>query len=410
MDFKEKLTNYAKIATKIGINVQKNQVIVIRTNVDAIDFARLIAKEAYDAGASEVATIISDNYLTRLDYEFMSDDAIEYERKWKLDMMLDYAQRGAGFISISAPNPTLLEGIDPERIARINSNTSKLMKPYMKYTMNDINTWCICAVPSASWAKKVFPDLNEDEGIKELWNLIFKVCKADTKDPIAAWEKQKEYFKEKSELLNKKQYKKLRYVSKKGTDLTIELPKNHIWVGGSSLSKSNIEFIANIPTEEIFTAPKKDGVNGIVYSTKPLNYYGALIEDFYLEFKDGKCINLDAKKNKDVLQNLINTDEGASMLGEVALVPHDSAISNTNKLFYMTLFDENASCHLALGKAYPTNIKGGEDLSDEDLKKSEINDSQIHVDFMIGDESLNIFAYDEENNETLLFENGNWAV
>ena len=408
MNFKDKLRNYAKVVIERGINVQKGMPLVINTSTEAMDFVRLLTELAYERGASEVIVRIRDDECDRMSAMMMSEEAIKHAPEWKLDMMLDFAERKAGFLSVAAPNPSLMKDVDPERIKLMRSVSANLMKPFQKYTMNDINPWCVVAVPSKAWADKVLPDVAEEKRIEELWDLIFKIVRVDGADPDKAWDEFENTIQEKAKYLNEMQFDKLHYSSKLGTDLTIEMPKNHLWIGGSSMSETGVRFTANIPTEEIFSAPKRDGVNGIVYATKPLSLSGKLVENFSLRFENGKCVEVKAEKNQKLLEDLIATDENACMLGEVALVQNDSPISNSKKLFYSTLFDENASCHLAFGAAYPTCVDGGAAMSEEELLKNGINDSKIHVDFMIGDETTEIIGY-KDGKEYKIFEEGNWA-
>ena len=408
MNFEDKLKNYAKVVIERGINVQKGMPLVINTSTEAMDFVRQLTELAYDRGASEVIVRIHDDECDRMSAMMMSEEAIKHAPEWKLDMMLDFAERKAGFLSVIAPNPSLMKDVSPERLMLMRSVNANLMKPFQKYTMNDINPWCVVAVPSKAWADKVLPDVSEDKRISELWDLIFKIVRVDGSDPDKAWDDFENNIQEKAKYLNEMQFEKLHYSSKLGTDLTIEMPKNHLWIGGSSMSETGVRFTANIPTEEIFSAPKRDGVNGIVYATKPLSLSGKLVENFSLRFEHGKCVEVKAEKNQKLLEDLIATDENACMLGEVALVQNDSPISNSKKLFYSTLFDENASCHLAFGAAYPTCVQGGASMSEEELLKNGINDSKIHVDFMIGDETTEIIGY-KDGKEYKIFEEGNWA-
>lgn len=408
MNFEDKLRNYAKVVIERGINVQKGMPLVINTSTEAMDFVRLLTELAYKRGASEVIVRIRDDECDRMSAMMMSEEAIKHAPEWKLDMMLDFAHRKAGFLSVAAPNPSLMKDVDPERLMLMRSVNANLMKPFQKYTMNDINPWCVVAVPSKAWADKVLPDVAEEKRIEELWDLIFKIVRVDGADPDKAWDDFENTIQEKAKYLNEMQFEKLHYSSKLGTDLTIEMPKNHLWIGGSSMSETGVRFTANIPTEEIFSAPRRDGVNGIVYATKPLSLSGQLVENFSLRFEHGKCVEVKAEKNQKLLEDLIATDENACMLGEVALVQNDSPISNSKKLFYSTLFDENASCHLAFGAAYPTCVQGGAAMSEEELLKNGINDSKIHVDFMIGDETTEIIGY-KDNKEYKIFEKGNWA-
>ena len=290
MNFEEKLMNYAKVVIERGINVQKGMPLVINATTEAVDFVRLLTKLAYDRGASEVIVRLHDDECDKMNGLFMSEEAIKHAPQWKLDMMLDYAERKAGFLSVTAPNPGLMKDVAPERINLMRRVQSNLLKPFQKYTMNDINPWCVVAVPTKAWADKVLPDLAEDKRIDELWELIFKIVRVDGENPDKAWDDFENTIQEKAKYLNDMQFEKLHYRSKLGTDLTIEMPKNHLWIGGSSMSETGVRFTANIPTEEIFSAPKRDGVNGIVYATKPLSLSGQLVENFSLRFENGKCV------------------------------------------------------------------------------------------------------------------------
>ncbi|HLS54203.1 MAG TPA: aminopeptidase, partial [Tissierellaceae bacterium] len=281
---------------------------------------------------------------------------------------------------------------------------------WRKYTMNDINSWCVVSVPTKSWAKRVFPNLNEDEAVDQLWQAIFKATRMDLKDPVAAWQKHIAGLEKKVEYLNRKSFKTLYYSSSNGTKLKVDLPKDHIWAGGGGYNAKGTYFVANMPTEEVFTMPLKTGVNGVVYSTKPLNYGGKLVDNFKLTFKDGKVVDYEAQIGQEVLRDLFAIDEGAKYLGEVALVPYDSPISKSNIVFMNTLFDENASCHFAFGKAYPTNLKDGEQMTDEELEAHGVNNSLTHVDFMIGTKDLSIIGEDYSGEKIQIFKDGNWAI
>ena len=276
--------------------------------------------------------------------------------------------------------------------------------------MADKNSWCVVGAPTVAWAKVVFPLLSETEAVNKLWELIFYTSRIGEGDSVKGWEEHINELSCRAKYLNEKQFKYLKYTSDKGTNLRIELPQNHVWnAAGSGFNSKGVSFTANMPTEEVFTLPHKDGINGIVYSTKALNYNGNIIDEFKLEFKNGKVVSYNAEKGYDVLKSLLETDEGALSLGEVALVPFDSPISNTNTMFFETLYDENASCHLALGKAYPTCLKDGEKMTEEELKDKGANDSLVHVDFMVGDETLNIVGITDSGNEIPVFTNGNWS-
>lgn len=404
------LDKYANLIVKVGINIQEGQPLVINSPVEGADFVRLLAKHAYALGAKEVHVNWNDGELSRMKYENAPMDIFENFPKWYAEGLEDYAEQGAGFISISAQDPYLLKGIDPKKIAANNKSSSIALKDYYKYTMNNINSWCVMSIPTKAWAQRIFTDVSEDEAVEKLWDAIFKTMRMYQDDPVKAWEEHLENLEERMNFLNEKDFKKLYFKSSNGTDLQVELPDGHIWAGGGGYNSKDIFFVANMPTEEVFTLPHKNGVNGVVYSTKPLNYGGNLIDNFNITFENGKVVDFEAEEGYDVLKGLLDLDEGAKRLGEVALVPHDSPISNSNLIFYNTLFDENASCHLAFGKAYPTNLEGGVDMSDDELDKAGVNNSLTHVDFMIGSEDLSIIGETKDGQKVQVFEKGNWAL
>ena len=409
-DFKTKLNEYAKLCVKVGINVQPGQPLVVNAPIEGAEFVRLVAKHAYEAGASEVHVNWSDEVMTRLKYEHAPMEVFENFPKWYADGLVDYAEKGAGFLSISCQDPELLKGIDPKKIAANNKSSSLALKEFRNYTMNDKNTWCVVSIATKSWAKRVFPDLSEDEAVEKLWEAIFNATRINTEDPIEAWKEHMANLKKKVDFLNDLQLKSLHYTSSNGTDLVVELPEGHIWAGGGAVDSKCVNFAPNMPTEEVYTMPLKTGVNGIVYNTKPLNYGGKLIDGFWLKFKDGKVVDYDAEVGKETLTDLLNIDEGAKYLGEVALVPYSSPISQSNIVFLNTLFDENASCHFALGKAYPTNIKGGSEMTDEELEAHGVNTSITHVDFMIGSKDMSIIGETKSGEKVQIFKDGNWSI
>ena len=403
---------YAELIIKEALAVQKreNPIIWINANTENLPFARELTKMAYECGAAEVKVNIADEVLSRLNMEGMSEERLAHFGEYKLDERMDYIKDGVAFISITGSNPDLFKGIDPKRLQIRNRASSKVMKPAMKYTMNDINSWTVVGYPTKAWAKNVFPDLDEDEAFERLKTEIFKTVRLDHEDPVAAWEEHLDKLAKRGEVLNNLQLKELHYKTDRGTDFRIGLPENHIWVGAESKDDKGYRFLPNLPTEEIFTAPDNRVAEGIVYATKPLNLSGTLVEDFWIRFEGGKAVEVGAKKGEDQLKELISRDEGACRLGEVALVSVKSPINTSGLIFYNTLFDENASCHLALGAAYPTCVEGGVDMDDEELKKHGINDSQIHDDFMIGDETLSIVGIDKDCKEHQIFKNGDFVI
>lgn len=410
MEFKEKLKKYSETIINIGANVQKGQMVIIRANIEAKDFVRSLTEEAYKAGAGDVDVIWRDDIVTRRKFEYASIETLSEVKKWTVDQYTDYIDSNAVFISVVGNDPNNLDGLDIEKIKASSIANSKAMKYFSTSLMSDKNSWCVVGAPTPAWAKVVFPELTEKEAVEKLWELIFYTTRIGEGDSIKGWKEHINELSRRAKYLNEKQFKYLKYSSKKGTNLTIELPKNHVWnAAGSGFNSKGISFTANMPTEEVFTLPHKDGINGVVYSTKALNYNGNIIDEFKLEFKNGKVVSYEAKKGYEVLKSLLETDEGALSLGEVALVPFDSPISNTNTMFFETLYDENASCHLALGRAYPTCLKYGEKMTEEELKERGANDSLVHVDFMVGDETLNIVGITESGEEVPVFTNGNWS-
>ncbi|ARK30806.1 aminopeptidase [Halalkalibacter krulwichiae] len=406
-NFQEKLEKYAELAVKVGVNIQKGQTLCVRTPISAAEFVRMVAKKAYEAGAKHVHVEWSDEELTKTKFEIAPDEAFHEVQEWVAKGYEEMAENGAAFLSITGSDPDLLKDVDPERVSNANKASGKAMQGFRSYIMSDKISWSIVAVPSEGWAKKVFPDAND--AVEQLWEAIFSATRVNEADPVAAWQAHLDLLDEKMNTLNEKHFHALHYTAE-GTDLVIELPETHLWVSGGSVNKEGIAFVANMPTEEVFTSAKKTGVNGTVLSTKPLNYGGTLINNFSLTFKDGKVIDYKAEEGYETLKRLLSTDEGSSFIGEVALVPHKSPISDTNILFYNTLFDENASNHLALGSAYAFCIEGGKEMSKEELEKNGLNTSLTHVDFMMGSADMNIDGVYEDGKREPIFRDGNWAI
>lgn len=404
----EILGKYARLIVKIGVNIKRDQILVIRSPIECASFTREIARIAYEEGAGDVVISWSDELFTKIRYLYAPDKVFEEFPEWNREFYLSYARHGAAFISVLATDPELMKDVDPGRIAKDSKTRSTALKEYSERIMSSRNSWCVVSIPTKAWAKKVFPGATEEEAIEKLWKAIFMSVRADANDPVAAWEEHKANLAKRIEFLNSNEFKYLIYRNSLGTNLKIELPQNHIWLGGSDFTPEGQEFIANMPTEEVFTLPKKTGVNGIVVSSRPLNYNGNLIEDFSLSFKDGRIVDYSAKRGYEVLKSIIETDEGAHYLGEVALVPNDSPISNLNVLFYNSLIDENSSCHLAIGKAYPC-IKNADKMSKEELELIGVNDSFVHEDFMIGTEDMEITGINSSGEEIPVFRKGNFA-
>ncbi|KHD85617.1 aminopeptidase [Heyndrickxia ginsengihumi] len=406
--FQEKLGKYADLIVKVGVNIQKNQILVINTTIDNADLVRFITKKAYEIGAKDVIINWSDDVVSRLKYDLAPEEVFQEFPKWRAQERIELAEQGAAFVSIVSSSPDLLKGVDGKRIAAFQKAAGTALNKFRQYIQSDKVSWTVVAAPSKDWAQKVFPNLSPETSVNKLWEAIFKAVRINEEDPIKAWKQHDQKLHEKVNYLNKKHFKKLHYTAP-GTDLTIELPEKHLWVGAGSMNEQNVEFMANMPTEEVFTAPKKDGVYGYVSSTKPLSYGGNIIDEFKVTFENGRIINVEAKQGEDILKELVETDEGSHYLGEVALVPHQSPISESNILFFNTLFDENASNHLAIGSAYAFCIDGGKQMSQDELAQAGLNSSITHVDFMIGSEHMNIDGILEDGTTEPLFRNGNWA-
>lgn len=405
-----RLDEYAKLVVEVGVNVQKGEPVLISCQVSGAAFARLLAKHAYERGATEVVMNWIDDTMNRMKYDYAPLEVFETVPQWAFDRMKYYYEKGVNVISVSSTDPMLLQGVDMAKIQAASKANNEKFKPLDKYTMADICSWCVCAIPNPAWAKKVYPELAEEEAVERLWESIFEVTRMNLEHPVDAWEEHIERLSQKAQKLNDYQFAQMHYRSSNGTDLVVKLPKGHIWMAAGSNNAKGTYFVPNLPTEEVFTMPDRAGVDGTLYATKPLSYNGNIIDGFWLRFEGGEVVEFHAEKGEPALQSLFEEDPRAKRLGEIALVPYDSPISNANILFYNTLFDENASCHFAFGAAYPTTIAGGSDLSDEELEARGANVSQIHTDFMVGAADLSIVGTTPSGEEVPVFENGNWAL
>lgn len=409
MELNQKLQNYAELLVDVGLNINEGKRMFINATTDALPLVRKVVEVAYDRGAAEVKVNLSDDKIQRLNVLNRSEDELATVHDWIVEERMHYSNEKAGFLSLISSSPELLKGIDPMKLRKMQIATGTALKEFSARSQSDYHSWCVAGYPSPEWAKLVYPDLEEDEAVEKLLDLILYTVRADQENPVEAWLQHDKNLHEKVDYLNGKKFHALRFVSP-GTDLTIELPEKHLWAGASSKDSDGRDFMANMPTEEVFTAPKKTGVNGYVSNTLPLSYGGNIIDEFKLTFKEGKVVDFEAGVGYEILENILETDEGARFLGEVALVPDDSPISNTGTLFYNTLYDENASCHIALGSGYAFSVDGGKEMSREELEQEGINDSITHVDFMIGSADLDITGIEKDGTETAIFKKGDWAI
>jgi aminopeptidase len=407
IEFNAMLTKYADVLVKVGLNLRSDQRLSIRCNLESAPLTRKVVESAYKAGARFVDVLWTDDLSTRTRMELADADTLEFVPDWLPIRYEEYYKNGQAELALSSTNPDLFNGVDPDRIARNRKAIyQKVSQPLRKY--QNLTNWCVAAASTVEWAQKVFPDLPAQEAQEKLWEAIFKACRIDTPDPVQSWRDHTNRLTKYKDYLTAKQYSTLHYKAP-GTDLMVGLPEGHAWLGAEESFKNGITATVNIPTEEVFTMPHKDKVDGVVKATLPLNNLGVLVEDFSVTFENGRAVKVNAKKGEADLRKLIETDENACRLGEAALVPNSSPISQSGILFYNTLFDENASCHIALGSAYKNTLQGGEDMSDDDFRAAGGNISLIHVDFMIGSSEMDIDGITSDGVREPVMRNGEWA-
>lgn len=415
-EFEKNLDKYAEVIVKVGLNLQSGQRLIIGAPIFSDHFApielypliRLIVKKAYQRGARFVDVMWKDDQIQLLRYKYAPKDSFEEFPSWRTEMVYKMGKSGEALLVVYAENPDLLAEEDPELIAISQHTTVKHMEPIMDLVVQNTTNWSVISAPVGGWIDKVFPNIPPEKRNDEFWNIIFNICRINVDNPVLAWKEHIKQLTARSDYLNKKQYSSLHFTGE-GTDLKIGLPDNHIWRSGSLTSQNNITFAANIPTEEVFTLPHKDKTEGIVKATKPLYYSGSLVEDYQLTFSEGKIVEAVAKKGQEHLRTLIAVDEGASYLGEIALVPHSSPISQSGLLFYNILIDENASNHIALGRGYKFSLKDGESLSDEDFVKLGGNHSLIHIDCMFGSGYMNVDGILSDGSIESIMRDGEWT-
>ena len=405
---KTQLQRYAKLIVKTGLNVKKGQTVFIAAGLDQPDFVTMVVEECYKAGAAEVYVEWSHQPVDKLSSNYRSLESLSEMKPWVKAKWQFKADNLSCRLFIESEDPDGMSGVDQEKMSKARRALYPTLKPFRQAIENK-HQWCIAAVPGKAWAKKVFPDLPEKKAVEEMWKVILYTSRADGRNPIQAWKQHNDDLSARCQYLNGLNLQYLQYKSANGTDFTVELNEDGVFCGGKEKTLKNRVFNPNIPSEEVFTTPKAGAAEGIVYSSKPLSYMGQLIENFSVRFEGGKAVEVKAEKGEELLKQMISMDEGAAKLGEVALIPYDSPISNSGVLFYNTLFDENASCHLAFGHGFNECLKGYENYTDEQCKQHGVNDSMIHVDFMIGTKDMSIVGVTRTGEKVQIFKDGNWA-
>jgi len=409
LSFEEKLQRYADLIVKVGLNLQQGQrLFIVGYSLDVAPVVRAVTACAYQNGSKLVSVLWLDEQLDLARYQYAPRDSFEEYADWMTNGGLSCIEHGDAYLQIVGTDPELLKDQDPELIATAGRIGGKHYKPIGIHQGKNTVQWSLVAPPTPGWATKVFPDKTPQEAVDQLWDAVFKTCRLDESDPSAFWEQQVNDLRKRKEYLTEKQYIGLKYTAP-GTDLTIGLPEGHIWSGGASQTPSGVSFVPNLPTEEVYTMPHKDKTQGTVTATKPLSYRGNLIENFSLTFTDGKVTGFSAQKGEETLRGLLETDENAKRLGEVALIPHKTPISQSGIVFLKTLYDENASNHLALGSAYRYTLKGGTEMTDEEFAQAGGNDSLAHVDFMFGSGEMDVDGLKADGSTEPVMRQGEWA-
>ena len=404
---KTRLKKYAELIATAGVNVQKGQEVIISAELDQPEFVKLLVAECYKRGAKSVSVEWSYQPITKLHIKHCNEKVLGTLEKWQIEKWEHKAEVLPATIYLTSESPDGLRGIDQRKYARARAEIARTVKP-IRRRMENKYQWCIAGVPGEEWAKKVFPDLSKKAAVEALWEAILTTARV-TDDPRAEWENHNADLLARCNYLNEKELTELHYTAANGTDLTVGLIPEALFCGGGENTTAGVYFNPNIPTEEVFTSPMKGKAEGIVYSSLPLSYGGQLIEDFWMRFEGGRVVDIGAKTNEDLLREILKADEGSSYLGECALVPYSSPIRKSGVLFYNTLYDENAACHLAIGMGFTNVLRDFEKYTDDQAHEMGINDSVTHVDFMIGTEDLSIVGKDKNGNEVRIFENGEWA-
>ena len=402
------IAKYAELIARVGLNVKKGQTVFIAAELDQPEFVTMVVEECYKAGASEVYVEWTHQPVEKLSSKYRTLESLSVLKPWAEAKWKFKAENYSCRLYIESEDPDGMNGVDQDKMSAVRRALYPQIKTYRKALENK-HQWCIVAVPGKAWAKKVFPNLSEAEAMEEMWRVILMTARADGENPIADWKAHNDDLDARCNYLNGLGLQYVTIQSKNGTDITIELNEDGRFCGGNETTLQGNVFNPNMPTEEVFTSPKAGKAEGIVYSTKPLSYMGELIDNFSIRFENGKVVEVKAEQGEELLKHMVSMDEGAGMLGEVALIPYHSPISLSGVLFYNTLFDENASCHLALGMGFNECLKNFENYTDEECKKHGINDSMIHVDFMIGAKDTNVIGTTKDGKKVQIFKDGDWA-
>ena len=408
---KKIISNYADLLIKVGVNLQKKEKLVISAPVIAVDLVREIASRAYKNGAREVEVLWNDETLSRLDYKHRSLKSLSSVPEWAKMQRDGFVEDRVCYIVIISDDPEALKNIKTEKVAAARRARNLAFAKFRDYTSSNKIRWSLAAYPNKAWAKKIFPSDSQSVAMKKLWNAIISSIRLDTSNPVQAWDEHQNNLQRRCKILNDAKIKKLTYKNSIGTDFSVSMPKNYLFCGGAEEGAlDGLMFTANMPTEEVFSSPERLSANGKLVSAMPLCRNGQIIDNFWIGFKNGKIIDFGAEKGYDNLKSIIESDEGSHYLGEIALVGYNSPIRNQGVLFYETLFDENASCHFAIGDSYPNCVKNGGDMTEEDLKKAGLNCSVEHVDFMVGTKDLSIVCETEDGKTFDVFKDGEWAI
>ncbi|HHX19363.1 MAG TPA: aminopeptidase [Clostridiaceae bacterium] len=403
------LKKYAEVIVGIGVNVQAGDNVLVNVGTESLELSRAVVRECWRRGARNVITLINDDDIVLARYEEGRDDVFDVFPDFEVEYIESMMKEKYHRIALRAPSLDLLGHIDQGKIQRSQKAANIALKPISKYMDAGDIKWAVAASPSVRWAKKLFPNCSEEDALNALWDQIVSICRIDADDPVAAWAEHDSHLKANERWLNERNFEYLHYEGP-DTDLIVQLADRHKWLGGSSVTPDGVKYMPNIPTEEIFTTPHADRCTGRVKATKPLVVMGKIVEDFSFTFEDGRCVDFDARLNGDVIETLLGMDEGARRLGEIALVPHSSPVSQSGLLFHSTLYDENASCHFALGKAYAEAIRGGNTMSEEARRELGANDSMIHIDFMVGGPELQVTGYRKDGVSVPVLVDGEWAI